>query len=134
MNTGVTATDWEPLRKALGGRLSLGESLARHTAFRVGGPAEAWARADDEAQLLACLAFARERGLTITLLARGTNVLIRDGGVRGLVLGLGGTFDSFEISGTRLRAGSAMNLALLARKTALAGLKGLEWAVGIPGS
>lgn len=114
--------------------MRLREPLSRHTSFRVGGPADAWFKALDEAQLLVCLGFARDQCVPVTLLAQGTNVLVRDGGIRGLVLSLGGAFESFSIDGTQVRAGAAMNLALLARKTALAGLKGLEWAVGIPGS
>lgn len=128
------AVDWQPLERTFGSRLRRDEPLARHTSFRVGGPADAWIRAESEAELLECLAFARGAGVSLTLLAQGTNVLVRDGGVRGLVLALGGDFEAHSISGTSVRAGAAMNLALLARKTALAGLKGLEWAVGIPGS
>lgn len=130
----MTAVDYSPLARVPGLTLRLSEPLARHTSFRIGGPADAWAEAGDEAQLLACLGFARERGVAVTLLAAGTNVLVRDGGVRGLVLSLGGGFEAFTVEGTTVRSGAAINLALLARKTALAGLEGLEWAVGIPGS
>jgi UDP-N-acetylmuramate dehydrogenase len=122
------------LKAELAGDLRLDEPLARHTSFKIGGPADAWARPGNETQLLACLDFARVEGLPVTLLAAGTNVLVRDGGIRGLVLSLAGDFEAFSLEGTRVRAGAAMNLALLARKTALAGLAGLEWAIGIPGS
>lgn len=130
----MIAVDWAPLQASLGAALRLEEPMARHTSFRIGGPAEAWARPGTEAQLLACLDFARSQGLPLTLLAAGTNVLVKDGGIRGLVLSLGGDFEAFSINGSSVRAGAAMNLALLARKTALAGLAGLEWAIGIPGS
>jgi UDP-N-acetylmuramate dehydrogenase len=108
--------------------------MSKHTSFRIGGPADAWAEARNEGELAACLAFAREQGVPLTVLAAGTNVLVRDGGIRGLVLSLGGDFEAFRVDGTRVRAGAAINLALLARKTAFAGLAGLEWAIGIPGS
>ena len=70
----------------------------------------------------------------VTLLAGGTNVLVKDGGIRGLVITLEGAFKDFAISGSRIKVGAGANLALLARKCSLAGLGGLEWAVGIPGS
>jgi UDP-N-acetylmuramate dehydrogenase len=126
--------DWSPLQDSLPGKVRLGEPLSKHTSFRIGGPAEAWAGVSNEAELLRCLAFAKEQGAAVTLLAAGTNVLVRDGGIPGLVLSLEGDFEGFSIDGSTVRAGAAMNLALLARKTALAGLQGLEWAVGIPGS
>jgi UDP-N-acetylmuramate dehydrogenase len=61
-------------------------------------------------------------------------VLVKDGGIRGLVITLEGAFKDFSIDGAQVKAGAGMNLALLARKASLAGLKGLEWAIGIPGS
>lgn len=130
----MTAVDWTPMQRDLPGSIRLGEPLSRHTSFHIGGPADAWAGVSNEAELLACLAFAKSRGAALTLLAAGTNVLVKDGGIRGMVLVLGGDFEAFSVDGAKVRAGAAMNLALLARKTALAGLQGLEWAVGIPGS
>ena len=125
---------WDGLVEQLPGRVRLAEPLARHTSFKIGGPAEAWAEPQDEAQLMACLAFAAQAGAPVTLLAGGTNVLVRDGGIAGLVISLEGKFKDLEIHGSTVRAGAALNLALLARKCSLAGLGGLEWAVGIPGS
>jgi UDP-N-acetylmuramate dehydrogenase len=130
----MTAVDWTPMQRDLPGSIRLGEPLSRHTSFHIGGPADAWASVSNEAELLACLGFAKSRGCALTLLAAGTNVLVKDGGIRGMVLSLAGDFEAYSISGSKVRAGAAMNLALLARKTALAGLQGLEWAVGIPGS
>jgi len=130
----MTKTDFSPLERSLPGKVRFGEALARHTSFHIGGPAEAWVELDHESELLVCQSFAGDQGLPITLLAAGTNVLVRDGGIKGLVLSLGGDFESFTVDGRSVRAGAAMNLALLARKTALAGLRGLQWAVGIPGS
>jgi UDP-N-acetylmuramate dehydrogenase len=115
-------------------QLRLNEPLSRHTSFKIGGPADALATPRNEAELKACLDFAKANQVPLTLLAGGTNVLVKDGGIRGLVLRLDGEFKDFSLNGAKVRAGAAMNLALLARKTALAGLKGLEWAIGIPGS
>lgn len=127
--------DFSELAGSLGaGRLRLAEPLAKHNSFKIGGPAEAMAFAHDEFELMACLSFAKAHGLPVTLLAGGTNVLVRDGGIKGLVITLDGSFKDFYLEGTRVKAGAGMNLSLLARKTGLAGLKGLEWAIGIPGS
>jgi UDP-N-acetylmuramate dehydrogenase len=68
------------------------------------------------------------------VLTGGTNVLVRDGGIPGLVLSLGRGFEGLGIEGSTVRAGAGINLALLARKCSLAGLDGLAWAVGIPGT
>lgn len=131
----TATTDFAELARGLGaGHLRLSEPLAKHSSFKIGGPADAMAFAHDEAELLACLRFAKAHGVPVTLLAGGTNVLVRDGGIRGLVVTLEGSFKDYKIEGTQLRAGTGMNLALLSRKASLAGLKGLEWAIGIPGS
>jgi UDP-N-acetylmuramate dehydrogenase len=131
----ATTVDFAELRQALGAdKLRLAEPLAKHTSFKIGGPAQAMAFAHDGKDLQACLGFAKAHGLPVTLLAGGTNVLVKDGGIRGLVVSLEGEFKEFSIAGTQLRAGTGINLALLARKASLAGLKGLEWAIGIPGS
>lgn len=122
------------LAAELPGAVRLDEPLARHSSFKIGGPAEAWAEPSDLPQLLRCLAFARETAAPVTVLTGGTNVLVRDGGIPGLVLSLGAGFEELEIDGTKVNAGAALNLALLARKCSLAGLAGLAWAVGIPGS
>lgn len=122
------------LATELPGALRLGEPMARHSSFKIGGPAEAWAEPADAAQLLRCLAFARGIGAPVTVLTGGTNVLVRDGGIPGLVLSLGAGFETLQIDGGTVKAGAAINLALLARKCSLAGLAGLAWAVGIPGT
>jgi UDP-N-acetylmuramate dehydrogenase len=116
--------------------LKLAEPMARHCSFRIGGPAEAFAQPHDELELRDCLAQAKALGAPVTILAGGTNVLILDGGIPGLVLSLDGGFNRLTLDEEDglVSAGAGYSLALLARKTALAGLGGLEWAVGIPGS
>ncbi len=70
----------------------------------------------------------------VLVLGRGSNLLVADRGFEGLVLRLGPGFESLVIEGTDVRAGAAVSLPVLARRTAAAGLTGLEWAVGVPGS
>jgi UDP-N-acetylmuramate dehydrogenase len=130
----MSAADYAPLKEALGDALRLDEPLALHTSFRIGGPADAFAEVRNRAQLDACLVFAAERGLPWRIVGAGTNLLVRDAGVRGLVLKLGGDFSAWTLDGGILEAGAAAPLALLARRSAEAGWAGLEWAAGIPGT
>ena len=68
------------------------------------------------------------------MLGKGSNLLVADAGFPGLVVALGTGFAAVDVAGTRVRAGGAVSLPVLARRTAAAALTGLEWAVGVPGS
>jgi UDP-N-acetylmuramate dehydrogenase len=127
--------NWEPLSRALGpGKLLLNEPMAKHTSFKIGGPADALAKPGSVEELKAALAFAKENALPVFFLAGGTNLLVKDGGIRGLTVKLEGEFKDIAIEGVMLKAGAGANLALISKKAGLAGLAGLEFAVGIPGS
>jgi UDP-N-acetylenolpyruvoylglucosamine reductase len=111
------------------------EPLAKRTTLRVGGPADCYAEPASEADLAAILQLCAERGEPITLLGRGSNLLIRDGGIRGVVISLAhANFSRLEIQHDRLRAGAGLRLKLLAQEARRAGLGGLEFLEGIPGS
>lgn len=115
------------------------EPMARHTSFRIGGPADAYVVAESPEQLgaLACLAWEYE--VPFFLLGAGTNILVADAGIRGLVIAnqarqverLTAEAASERVT---IKAGSGASLARLAWEAARSGLEGLEWAVGIPGS
>lgn len=112
------------------------EPLGARTTYRVGGRAAIWVEAEDDAALTAvhrALVAARSP-IPVLVVGRGSNLLVADAGFPGLVLQLGRGFDTAEIDGTTVRAGGARALPVLARQTAAAGLRGLEWAVGVPGS
>jgi UDP-N-acetylmuramate dehydrogenase len=70
----------------------------------------------------------------VLLIGRGSNLLVADAGFPGLAVTLGGVFAQLELAATEVHAGGAVSLPVLARRTAAAGLTGLEWAVGVPGS
>ncbi|MDB5057785.1 MAG: UDP-N-acetylenolpyruvoylglucosamine reductase [Chloroflexi bacterium] len=106
--------------------------LAPHTSWRVGGPADLLCVATTVDGLCAAIRGAVEHDVPWRVLGRGSNVLVRDGGVEGLVI-LNRTV-TLEIVDTLVRADSGLLLSTLARKTATAGLAGLEWSAGIPGS
>jgi UDP-N-acetylmuramate dehydrogenase len=115
------------------GRLTADAPLAPVTWFRVGGPAEVLFRPADAEDLADFLA-KRPPDVPVTVIGVASNLLVRDGGVPGVVVRLGRGFAAIEISGTRVNAGAAvldLNVAIAARA---AGVGGLEFLSGIPGT
>ena len=111
------------------------EQLARRTTLRVGGGADLWFEPADEADLVAGLRLAGERNLPVMLIGRGSNLLVRDGGIRGLVVCLAQPhFLRVEIDGTRLRCGAGARLKTVAVEARRHGVAGLEFLEGIPGT
>lgn len=124
----------EALRKIVRNRVRLGEPLARHTTLRIGGPADFFVEVADRGELVSLLKLAAAEALPVYILGNGSNLLVSDEGVRGLVLTLGGEFNSCQIAGTRVVAGGGYNLPKLSQQAAKAGLTGLEFACSIPGT
>ena len=114
--------------------LLLEEPMAKHTSFRIGGPADVLAQPADEAELAALLKRAREHAVPVTLVGNGSNLLVRDKGIRGLVIKLSNIFSSITVDGNVLTFGSGISLAMASKKAASLSLSGLEFAVGIPGT
>jgi UDP-N-acetylmuramate dehydrogenase len=124
------------LARALGSRARSDAPLGSLTTYRVGGSAALLARVADEAQLveLAQLAAPWTGRVPVLVVGRGSNLLVADAGFAGLAVLLGPGFESMTVTGNEVVAGAAVSLPVLARRTAAAGLTGLEWAVGVPGS
>ena len=122
----------DSIRARLGDRARPGEPLARYTSFRIGGPADLLVLPDTAAELAYVLATAAAFGARVTLLGGGSNVLVGDGGMRGVVVKLGRGFTRIEWGSPIIRAGAAVALGRLARAAAARGLAGLEYAEGIP--
>lgn len=114
--------------------LLLEEPMAKHTSFRIGGPADVLAQPADEAELAALLKRAGEHAVPVTLVGNGSNLLVRDKGIRGLVIKLSNLFSSITVDGNVLTFGSGISLAMASKKAASLSLSGLEFAVGIPGT
>jgi len=111
------------------------EPLAQHTTLRVGGPADFYVEPGSEEDLAAVLKFSGERGLAFLVIGRGSNLLVRDGGFRGIVLSLSSAcFSRIEIEGGRLRCGAGAKLKNVANEARRNGLSGMEFLEGIPGS
>jgi UDP-N-acetylmuramate dehydrogenase len=123
------------LDRALGSLASRDQPLGSLTTYRVGGPAALLCRVAEEAELVYVAEALAGGDVPVLVVGKGSNLLVADRGFPGLVIVLGPGFEGFEIEdGTMVRAGAALSLPVLARRTVAAGLHGLEWAVGVPGS
>jgi UDP-N-acetylmuramate dehydrogenase len=130
----VSATAVERAAGILG---PLGERdvpLGPLTTYRVGGPAALMARVDRLADLTVVHRAVAATDLPVLVVGRGSNLLVSDDGFPGLAVVLGGFALEVTVDGTEVVAGGAVSLPVLARQTVAAGLTGLEWAVGVPGS
>lgn len=132
---GGSSIDGESLRdRGFRGRLKAHEPLAPFTTWRIGGPAELLAEPVDRDDLLLAISWARLRGISWRILGNGSNLLVRDEGVRGLVVRTRGALDGVEFLGAVARAEAGASLPTIANLAAARGLAGLEFAAGIPGT
>jgi UDP-N-acetylenolpyruvoylglucosamine reductase len=109
-------------------------ALARLTTVGTGGPAEWFARAGNEHALLELLRWSAQRRVAVWVVGSGSNLLVADDGVRGLVLKLDRELARIDVQGTRIVCGAGARLPALATRAARAGLTGLEFGVNIPGT
>jgi UDP-N-acetylmuramate dehydrogenase len=122
------------LRDRFGVRLQANRRLADLTSFQIGGPAEVFLLVEDASELATAMAAASRHSVPCFCLGSGTNLLVSDRGIRGLVLKLGDGFTRIDFDGFAVRAGAAAQLGDLAELTVTRGLAGLEFGEGIPGS
>lgn len=115
-------------------RLLENEPMSRHTTFRVGGPAELMFMPACAEEVCAALKLAHEAGVPVQLVGNGSNLIVRDGGLKGLTVVLGEHFSEVRIEGNRLYAQAGALLSRVASAAQEAGLSGLEFASGIPGT
>lgn len=119
-------------------KLRRAEPLSRHTSMRVGGPADLFCEVETDQELGRWIAWARGQDVPVFLLGGGTNLVVGDGGIRGLTLKLGRSFSrsEWEVSGdeARVRVGAATNFKRFVGETLERGFGGLEFAEGIPGT
>ncbi|MDZ4169088.1 MAG: UDP-N-acetylmuramate dehydrogenase [Coriobacteriia bacterium] len=116
------------------GSVRAGESLAKHTSFRIGGPAALFVECDSVGDLALVMQVAEEEGVAWSVMGKGSNVLVSDAGYEGIVVVLGREFKRFTLDGEHLRCGAAVILAIIVQEAFKRGLTGLEFAVGIPGT
>lgn len=122
------------LRRVLAGEVRLAEPMARHTTFRIGGPADLYITCDTFADLAEALRACDEHEVPWTLVGKGSNLLVADAGYRGAVVSLGKEFKSHTVQDSTIKAGAACILAYVVRDAFSRGLAGLEFAVGILGT
>jgi UDP-N-acetylmuramate dehydrogenase len=120
------------IQRRIGVKTSRDEPLARFTTMRVGGPADLFATVHNIHELRAIVRFARSRGIPITLLGRGSDVVIADAGIRGLVVQ--NRAEGSRVEGDRYVAESGLPMARAATEAQVAGLTGLEFGLAIPGT
>jgi UDP-N-acetylmuramate dehydrogenase len=122
------------LRAKFGARVRSAMPLAELTSFRIGGPADLFVAVEDETELMHAKAAAYRAGAPCFCLGAGTNLLVSDRGMRGLVVRLGEGFGKIEIDDTRVTAGAAASFGKLVEDAVERGLAGLEFGEGIPGT
>jgi UDP-N-acetylmuramate dehydrogenase len=126
----------DAVAQLLGARARRHAPLGARTTYRVGGTASVLVEIDGEEDLVAVHGALERAGrhVPVLVLGNGSNMLVADAGFDGLVLAPGPGLSGIDITGTTVRCGGAAAFPTVARRTAAAGLTGLEWAVGVPGS
>ncbi len=126
------------LGKALGARVRFDEPLAAHTSWKIGGPADAFATVETSAELAAVLRLIFKRKLPWFVLGSGSNLLVGDGGIRGIVVRLAGEFAAIGVEAESeaivVHAGASASMPALVAQAASAGALGVGSLAGIPGS
>lgn len=126
----------EKLKEIVGaeGDARLSEPLAKHTTLRVGGPAQFWVEPRTETAFAELIRYCRHENLPLFVIGRGSNLLVRDGGISGVVVHpSGGDFDKVTVAGLEVTAGVGAKLKEIAYAGKAAGIGGFEWMEGIPG-
>lgn len=117
------------------GSIRLHEPLSRHTTMRVGGPAQFWAEPETEEGFADLVQFCFDENIPFMVMGRGSNLLVRDGGIPGVVAHLArGEFTRHEVKGNEITAGVGLKFKQLTALAQKAGLGGFEWMEGIPGN
>ena len=115
-------------------QLLLDEPMSKHTTFEIGGPADCLIFPASQSEVQQVLKLVKAYALPLTLLGNGSNLLVRDKGIRGVVLDFGEAMASIRCEGTRIIAGAGALLKDVSEFAAAHALSGLEYACGIPGS
>ena len=110
------------------------EPMSRHTTLKLGGPADYLAFPANEEEIAALFAEANAAGMNVTVIGHGSNLLVLDGGIRGLVISIGKNMRLIKRTGNSVTAQAGAMLGRVAAEAAEAGLTGMEFASGIPGT
>lgn len=124
----------ERLQEKLQGELRLDEPMSKHTSFRIGGPADIFVLPEGLEDIKQVVGLASQEKVPIFILGKGSNLLVRDEGIRGIVLKTNPGLRELSIEGKSIRASAGLSLPLLAVKAMQNHLAGLEFLSGIPGT
>lgn len=122
------------LKQDITGVVRVREALARHTTYRIGGPAAALVEADTVGDLKRAIAICHDSGVGCVVLGKGSNILASDAGYDGVVIVLGREFKRHEVEGDRIHTGAGVVLGHVVQDAYSRGLSGLEFGVGVPGT
>ncbi|MEM7010694.1 MAG: UDP-N-acetylmuramate--L-alanine ligase [Verrucomicrobiota bacterium] len=115
--------------------IKLYEPMSKHTTMRIGGPAQFWVEPRTIAGLARLLVHCRKNNIPIRIIGRGSNLLVRDGGIEGVVIHpTKGDFDRINVQGERIEVGAGVRLRRVSLAAKEAGLAGFGWMEGIPGN
>lgn len=125
----------EKIQKLVGeAKVLVNEPMASHTTFKIGGPADYFVMPETSEELAAVLKLCKEENMPYFILGNGSNLLVGDKGFRGAVIQLYKNFDGICLEGTKITAKAGAMLIRVAKEAGKAGLTGLEFASGIPGT
>lgn len=114
--------------------IKVDEPMKKHISFKVGGPADFLVKPKTEEELSQVIKFAKKENIHFIVIGNGSNLLVKDGGIRGMVIELSDNFNNYEIEGNTIKAQSGALLAVLGRNALKNSLTGFEFASGIPGT
>ncbi|MCD8181560.1 MAG: UDP-N-acetylmuramate dehydrogenase [Firmicutes bacterium] len=110
------------------------EAMSAHTTFRIGGKADAFVNAQSALEIEKIIHFCKDTGTPYMIMGNGSNMLVSDKGIRGVVIHIGGGMSKCRIEGEEVYADAGILMSALAKKILEAGLTGFEFAAGIPGT
>lgn len=124
----------DDLQLTFSGKVLLNERLANYTSLKLGGPADVMLKPETKADVVHALQWINKYRLPFVVIGFGTNILVSDAGVRGVVLNISDSLKNVEIKNTRVYAEAGISLPLLVLETLKAGLAGIENLGGVPGT
>lgn len=114
--------------------VKLDEPMKKHTSFRVGGPADILVKPTSETQLSDIMVLIKKEKIPYLIIGNGSNLLVKDGGIRGVVIEISNNLNNFDIKGTNVKIQSGALLSVVGKAVLREELKGFEFAAGIPGT
>ena len=114
--------------------IKVDETMKKHKSFKVGGTADFLVKQKTEEELRNVVEFAKKENVPFIVIGNGSNLLVKDGGIRGIVIELSDNFNNYEIDGNIIKAQSGALLAIIGRNAMKNSLTGFEFAAGIPGT